>query len=282
MKKTPRLLHAHNSLSNEVYKVKKQSKTHKHNITYLAQSTQKLCTKLKRQNMRLKVQSHKLKEQERKIQEQNTKILEQETTLADIKKHIDEWDQKYNDLTTELVRARDEILAATVATSPTSPRPSASSSAQGSSAMSPPKCFRTNIKPRMAHILPKGFNLNLDVERKRKSNLLPDIPVKRNRIPMEKPDVQPSETSTNQNPKDKCKKMKLPDLIDFNPADETANKSSGDGIEKNKNFSTIKFSKVDIGSIISCSLENFLKNNPLMSQIASKRKRKMTEDIDLK
>lgn len=46
LKKTPRLFYAHTSLSNEVYKVKKQCKTHKHNITYLAQSTQKLCTKV--------------------------------------------------------------------------------------------------------------------------------------------------------------------------------------------------------------------------------------------
>lgn len=105
--------------------------------------------------MRLKAQSRKLKEQERKIQEQNTKIQEQETTLADIKKHIDEWDQKYTDLTTELVRARDEILAATVSGVPPSQRPSTSST-EASPVASPPKIFRTNIKPRMAQILPKG------------------------------------------------------------------------------------------------------------------------------
>lgn len=176
LKKTPRLLYAHNSLSNEVYKVKKQSKDHKHNISYLAQSTQKLCTKVKkqhlrfpsemmkeilfqlrRQNMRLKLQSRKLKDQERKIQEQNTKIQEQESTLADIKKHIDEWDQKYTDLTTELVRARDEILAATVASTATPSGTNVScSSTQASPVSTTPKLFRSNIKPRMAHILPKG------------------------------------------------------------------------------------------------------------------------------
>lgn len=107
--------------------------------------------------MRLRSQSIKLKEQERKIQEQNTKIQEQEATLADIKKHIDEWDQKYTDLTTELVRARDEILAATVASASNSQSPNTSSnSPQICSMPSPPKIFRTNIKPRMAHILPKG------------------------------------------------------------------------------------------------------------------------------
>lgn len=102
--------------------------------------------------MRLKAQSRKLKEQERKIHEQNIKIQEQGTTLADIKKHIDEWDQKYTDLTTELVRARDEILAAT-----TSQRANTSSSTEAGSKAPPSKFYRTNIKPRMAHILPKRW-----------------------------------------------------------------------------------------------------------------------------
>ncbi|KAJ8942725.1 hypothetical protein NQ318_017025 [Aromia moschata] len=48
----------------------------------------------------------------------------------------------------------------------------------------PPKFYKTNIKPRMAHILPKSYmSLQFDIERKRKSNLLPEIPIKRNRTP---------------------------------------------------------------------------------------------------
>lgn len=78
--------------------------------------------------------------------------------------------------------------------------------------------------------------------------------------------------------------MKLPDLIDYLPSDQRC----AEGISNNRNSggsgegksastsSTVKFSTADIGSMISGSLENFLKNNPLM------RKRKMTEDIDLK
>lgn len=109
---------------------------------------------MRKQNLRLKIQSRKLKEQERKIQEQNNKIQVQESTLADIKKHIDEWDQRYTDLTAGLVRARDEILAAAVAASEKS---STSAAAQTSPlTLSPPKVHRSNIKPRMAHILPKG------------------------------------------------------------------------------------------------------------------------------
>ncbi|KAJ8963636.1 hypothetical protein NQ314_005483, partial [Rhamnusium bicolor] len=170
--KSPKIIYAQHTLSSELHKVKKQSKTHKHHISYLTQSTQKLCQKLRKQNIRLKAQSLKIREQERKIQEQNTKIQEQEATLADIKKHIDEWDQKYTDLTTELVRARDDILSATA------------HGPNNSTATSPPKFYKTNIKPRVAHILPKSYmTLQFDLDRKRKSNLLPEIPIKRNRTP---------------------------------------------------------------------------------------------------
>lgn len=126
----------------------------------------------------------------------------------------------------------------------------------------------------------RRFNLHLDHDRKRKSNLLPEIPLKRNRVPAEKPDHHHNETYRESS--DRWKKMKLPDLIDYLPADHrnssevTNNRDGGSGENKSTSSSSVKFSTADIGSMISCSLENFLKNNPLM------RKRKMTEDIDLK
>lgn len=201
--------------------------------------------------MRLKAQSLKIKEQERKIQEQNTKIVEQETTLADIKKHIDEWDQKYTDLTTELVRARDDILSATSHSSP-------SSSVQ----TSPPKFYKTNIKPRMAHILPKA--LQFDLDRKRKSNLLPEIPLKRNRTPEDKKNI------SNTHKKDDIN-LNIPDRIDFK--NEKNNKD-----EENQEIKG-RFVRSDLGSIITSSLENLLKNS--LNNMKS-RKRKMADDIDLK
>ncbi|KAG5886023.1 hypothetical protein JTB14_023664 [Gonioctena quinquepunctata] len=216
--KSPRIMYVQHSLSNELHKVKKQSKTHKHHISYLTQSTQKLCQKLRKQNTRLKAQSLKIREQERKIQEQNTKIQEQEATLADIKKHIDEWDQKYKDLTTELVRARDDILSATSQ-----------------------RLNSTN---------------QLDLDRKRKSNLLPEIPLKRNRTPEEENgnDIH----------------LNIPDLVDF--------KSDNEETDRHENLAS-RFSKSDIGSLISNSLENLLKN-PLCT--IKSRKRKLSDDIDLK
>ncbi|KAJ8981700.1 hypothetical protein NQ317_003421 [Molorchus minor] len=168
--KAPKIIYSQHVLSSELHKVKKQSKTHKHHISYLTQSTQKLCQK----------------------------ILEQEATLADIKKHLDEWDQKYNDLTAELVRARDDILSSTHSTHSLSTPSSQTSSSS--------KFYKTNIKPRMAHILPKSYlSIQFDLERKRKSNLLPDIPLKRNRTP-------------ENDDKNQCKdeiNLNIPDLIDF-------------------------------------------------------------------
>lgn len=104
--------------------------------------------------------------------------------------------------------------------------------------------------------------------------------MKRNRAPpAEKPDLHHNESCREST--DNWKKIKLPDLIDYlhgdhrNSYEGTSNRDSGSG-ESKTNSSTVKFSTADIGSMISGSLENFLKNNPLM------RKRKMTEDIDLK
>ncbi|KAL1516619.1 hypothetical protein ABEB36_000506 [Hypothenemus hampei] len=166
-----------NTLSSELRKVKKIAKTHKHHISYLTQNSQRLSLKLRKQNAKLRIQMAKLREQDRKLQEQNAKILEQDAALTEIKKHMEDWEQKYKDLTAELVRARDEIL---LKTSPsTSSLLSIQRACENSNAHVP---FKTNIKPRVAHILPKGY-LGMDLERKRKSTLCTELPLKRNRSP---------------------------------------------------------------------------------------------------
>lgn len=198
--------------------------------------------------MRLKAQSLKIKEQEQKIQEQTTKIQEQEATLTDIKKHIDEWDQKYKDLTTELVKARDDILSATVHKPESATSPSAST-----------KFYKSNIKPRVTHILPKNYIGIFDLERKRKSNLLPEIPVKRNKSP-----------EVGENPTEN-RVFKASTLAPFKDSKTKTEDSS-------INISS-KLSRSDIGSIISSSLETLLKN-PIMN--IKSRKRKIIEEIDLK
>lgn len=126
---------------------------------------------LKKQNYRIRTQAELIREQERKIQEQNTKIQEQENVIADMKKHMDEWDQKFAVLTTE-IRTRSDLTVKS-----TSPAKFASPPAHPP----PPKLFRSNIRPRTAQVLPPISSLLssfTDVERKRKSTSALDIPPK--------------------------------------------------------------------------------------------------------
>uniref|UniRef100_A0A6P7GU31 Uncharacterized protein LOC114340774 n=1 Tax=Diabrotica virgifera virgifera TaxID=50390 RepID=A0A6P7GU31_DIAVI len=250
--KTPRLIYAHNSLSNEIHKVKKQSKTHKYHISFLTLSTQKLFQKLRKQNIRIKAQSLKIREQEKKIQEQQTKIQEQEATLADFKKHIDEWNQKYKDLTTEFVRAIETFV----------PTSSPRSTPAAPPSPSPPRLHKTNIKPRKTHILPKSYSgLNFDVERKRKSNLSHDLPLKRN-----KAEDEGGESGN--------LRIELPSFSgDSEKADRVASEKGSSKVVYGCSKSV--FSNTDFGQII----ENWV-INPLTN--IKSRKRKMHEDIDLK
>lgn len=158
--------------------------------------------------------------------------------MVDIKKHLEEWDQKYKDLTTELFRARDDdILLKTTSTSKSSTVPS-------SGTLTSPRFFKSAIKPRMAQILPKTYyNFHLDLERKRKSDLLPEIPVKLS------------------------KNSDLEQAV-------TIRQPIGDSKESKRKLDA-KQTRRDLGILIG----NLIKN-PLTS--IQSRKRKMAEDIDLK
>lgn len=214
--------------------------------------------------MILKSQAKKIKQQEQKLSEQNTKIQEQEAALADIRKHIDEWDQKLTDLTTELIRARDDIVAAAT---------QKNTSSSPSTLPSPPKIFKSNIKPRAAHILPKNYiSIYLDPYRKRKSNLLPEIPLKRNKAP-ENDLKKESQLGLNRN--DNSVNVNIPDIVNFDRIRIEKNKPE----DSSENMPSSRFSRSNIGSVINSSLEQLLKG-PLTS--IKSRKRKMTEDIDLK
>lgn len=93
--------------------------------------------------------------------------------MAEMKKHMDEWDQKFSDFTGELTRAREDLNSK-----------SASSTSESSASF-----YKTNIRPRMAQIRPslhynnnnnndKHVLLSCDLERKRKSDVNPDVPTK--------------------------------------------------------------------------------------------------------
>lgn len=235
------------ALSGELRKLKRIAKSHKLHITYLTQTAQRLCSKLRKQNIKLRVQASKLREQERKLQQQTAKISEQDAALTDIKKHIDEWEQKYKDFTTELIRARDDILhKAGPMLSP--PMPCSSSS------QSPP--FRSNIKPRTAAVLPKNY-LGLDLERKRKSTINLDVPLKRNRsssVPSP-PKLRVQDVSLN-----------IPDLGSFKEKSSRSGEPEG-GTDP----------PTGEEGELSSFLDGLLSGNRQM-----KRKRKMIEEIDLK
>lgn len=198
--------------------------------------------------------------------------MEQDAALSDIKKHMDEWDQKYKDLTTELVRARDEILLK--ATSSTSPLLSPPVGSNQSPSFNPQ--FKSNIKPRMAHILPKSY-LGFDLDRKRKSSLSPEVPLKRNRSPSA-PGLSSVQKSNNKNFQNVS--INIPDLVNFE-RNESINKDNGDktATTTSSGNSAESATSKETTAIISSFLDNLL-TNPL--KVGKVRKRKMAEEIDLK
>lgn len=197
------------------------------------------------------MQSAKLREQERKLQELTMKIQEQESSVADLKKHVDEWDQKFSDLTGELTRAREDI--GTKSSIPPAPKTSTSSP--------PPKFYKSNIRPRMAQILPSISAIRYELERKRKTNVNSEVPSKMSR----------SSTDTAEDLNDKLNNdniiaKSIKEIVD--EIDNREDQQRDLGLEKS-----------DFGTFLSSSLENILKT-PIIS--VRSRKRKITEDIDLK
>lgn len=185
------------------------------------------------------------------MQAQNIKIQEQESSIADLKKHMDEWDQKFSDLTGELNRAREDIAAKS--SIPSTPETSTSSS--------PPKFYKSNIKPRMAQLIPTCA-IRYELDRKRKSNMNAEVPLKLSRF-------------SNSPPMEE-------DLVDkrlFQEDDIARSiKEKLNEIEEKGKMRSL--GKSDFTSFLSNSLESLLKTSPISSIRA--RKRKITEDIDLK
>lgn len=179
------------------------------------------------------------------------KVQDQEASVADLKKHMDEWDQKFADLTGELNRAREDIGTK-------SSIPTATKAATAVHSTTPPKFYKSNIRPRMAQILPSISAIHFDLERKRKSNLTSEVPSKLSRS---------SETS--EDPSDKVNESNIVKSI----------KEKLDEIDSREEKRDMGLNKSDFGSFLSSSLESILKT-PISSIRA--RKRKMNEDIDLK
>ncbi|XP_012277668.1 F-box only protein 28 [Orussus abietinus] len=87
---------------NQTFK-KIYSRTKKNKLSVLTVKGQisKLKLRMKRHGFRMRLQSLKLQAQAEKIHEQDAQI-------ADMRRHLEEWEQKIGDLTAELSRAREE------------------------------------------------------------------------------------------------------------------------------------------------------------------------------
>lgn len=202
-------------------------------------------TQLKQQNKLLKEKLQKIRAQEQKMFEQNVKIQEQESSIADLKKHMDEWNQKFSDLTSEVIRAREDITCKT----------------QPSSSYKPilPKFLKSNIKPRVAQILPRSYSSpHAEMERKRKLDSVSEIPPK-----MSKPMLDSIEDNI-------CNKIS--ENITKNISKNITNDTAKSDVQ---NLGC----KSGLGPFLSNSIEMILKM-PINS--IKSRKRKMTEALDLK
>lgn len=124
--------------------------------------------------LQIKKQNNHIRNQSDKIREQNTKIFEQGTTIAELKRHMEEWDVKFQDLAVGLNRSREETSQSIITTSAT-PTTTSSIPLHRPSSYSPPRLYKSNIKPRVAQCVPRSVIINqfLEGERKRKAeNLL--------------------------------------------------------------------------------------------------------------
>lgn len=226
-------------LFTEVQKVKKQTKLNKQQASSMVGLLKTLSLQIKRQAKMLREKTLKIKDQERKLQEQATKLQEQETSIADLKKHVEEWDQKFSELTTEVIRARED-------------------SSTNLSTLT--KC---NIKPRTG--LSKFFEIpQVDLERKRKAMIVSEIPHK-----------MPRTFTTSSISDDICNKIN--ENITSNISKSITDKLTT--IEEKEKYIGCMNRKSGFVPFLSSSLEMLFKA-PINS--IKSRKRKLTEDIDMK
>ncbi|EZA56530.1 hypothetical protein DMN91_001741 [Ooceraea biroi] len=87
---------------NETFK-KINDRTRKNQIFFLSVRNQ-----MGRMKLRVQKQDYLIRMQNLKLQKQARRMHDQDAQLAEMRKHLEEWEQKMVDLTTELSRAREE------------------------------------------------------------------------------------------------------------------------------------------------------------------------------
>ncbi|KAF7403388.1 hypothetical protein HZH68_006182 [Vespula germanica] len=82
-------------------KIYSRTKRNKISVTFVKFEITKMKLRMRKQMIQMRVQNLKLQKQAKKIHDQDTQ-------LAEMRKHLEEWEQKMGDLTAELSRAREE------------------------------------------------------------------------------------------------------------------------------------------------------------------------------
>nr|XP_050849910.1 F-box only protein 28 [Vespula vulgaris] len=82
-------------------KIYSRTKRNKISVTFVKFELTKMKLRMRKQMIQMRVQNLKLQKQAKKIHDQDTQ-------LAEMRKHLEEWEQKMGDLTAELSRAREE------------------------------------------------------------------------------------------------------------------------------------------------------------------------------
>lgn len=177
----PSLLVKDTTFRNELKMIQHRSFIQKQEISHLKNVVAKLITRVKKQNNIIRSQTSV-------IREQSSKLKDQDTGIAELKRHVEEWDLKFADLVAELSRARDESSSTSTSAPSSSSTPSAPCpNIEVPSLSTSPRLYKSNIKPRMAQIMPRnstGLDTpTYDYERKRKlptSSSL--VPIKMSRL----------------------------------------------------------------------------------------------------
>ena len=91
----------HEKLNQTFKKINTRTKKNKMSVLWVKGQIGKMKLRMNRQSFQMRMQSVKLQENLKKIQDQDMQ-------LAEMKKHLEEWEQKIGDLTAELSRAREE------------------------------------------------------------------------------------------------------------------------------------------------------------------------------
>lgn len=199
----------------------------------------------------MKTQTKKIREYDTKILGNQMKINEQESTINELKKKMEEWDQKFADFTSEINRTREEAQKYLNASKHNVTQTEEKQQQQQRNVC---KIYETNIKPRTSFISLPFSTTSLDTIRKRQSTLQLDLP--------------------NKIPKRNTIREDITNLINDNITNNISKTITEKFITPKPSLANTLFKRHDFSTFITTSIETLLKNP--VTNIKS-RKRKINE-----